>query len=329
MGLRDEDSYFTQATLDALGTIDDIPGVGDLEIPDGFLFSTKKTTKKSDGKATQNKVDAKSVATGPARTYAAYPAPPSTPQDQTPSQPVAGPSTIPGPSTLPGPSMLSIAPASPTSPTSPTSAVSMHSPSTLHFPMPPRMDGISLSTVMPTLPTFAHPDPTLSQMPLPDPLLSQLAVFQGLLPGNDLAAISPMHYAIARRASIDSSASRSGSDDSGYASVGLSTPSSTYSVPRATSTGMMSPDHHAVGHFQVPLSYPPAHSSSSSLAHALGGDPIVPLPMPMPPGGLPPKRRGEKTLAPLSTLRRPHPYKRDALDDKTLRKLETHTRGAQ
>ncbi|EIN11528.1 hypothetical protein PUNSTDRAFT_83165, partial [Punctularia strigosozonata HHB-11173 SS5] len=28
-------TYFTQATLDALGTIDDIPGVGDLVIPEG------------------------------------------------------------------------------------------------------------------------------------------------------------------------------------------------------------------------------------------------------------------------------------------------------
>lgn len=64
-------AYFTQATIDQLGTIDENPLVRDLNIPDGMFKSTrvgKSRTKTDDG----NRSDAARAATAVPRTYAPF-----------------------------------------------------------------------------------------------------------------------------------------------------------------------------------------------------------------------------------------------------------------
>ncbi|KAE9393216.1 hypothetical protein BT96DRAFT_829564 [Gymnopus androsaceus JB14] len=72
-------AYFTQATVDNLGTIDNIPGVGDLQVPEGMFKSTRlskiRSSSKLDEPARSND-SALREAVVPARTYAAFPAPP-------------------------------------------------------------------------------------------------------------------------------------------------------------------------------------------------------------------------------------------------------------
>ncbi|KAH7889092.1 Gti1/Pac2 family-domain-containing protein [Phlebopus sp. FC_14] len=81
-------AYFTQATVDQLGTIDDIPGVADLVVPDGAFQSTRvsKGRKGDDARARSDvlKPSTSSVTRTYAAFSAAYPAQPS---------PYPGPST--------------------------------------------------------------------------------------------------------------------------------------------------------------------------------------------------------------------------------------------
>ncbi|EAU91077.2 hypothetical protein CC1G_03245 [Coprinopsis cinerea okayama7 len=65
-------AYFTQGTIDQLGTVDDIPGVKDLVIPEGIFKSTrvgKSRTKHDESRSESTK---SSTVT---RTYAAFPSP--------------------------------------------------------------------------------------------------------------------------------------------------------------------------------------------------------------------------------------------------------------
>lgn len=67
-------AYFTQATIDHLGTIDDIPHVRDVVVSDGMFKSTrvgKGHTKPNE----HNRPDAPRVANSAGRTYAAFPSP--------------------------------------------------------------------------------------------------------------------------------------------------------------------------------------------------------------------------------------------------------------
>ncbi|KIK40000.1 hypothetical protein CY34DRAFT_807665 [Suillus luteus UH-Slu-Lm8-n1] len=67
-------AYFTQATVDELGTIDNIPGVSDLVVPEGTFQSTRvgKTRK---GEDTRSRSDVlKSASSTVTRTYAPFPA---------------------------------------------------------------------------------------------------------------------------------------------------------------------------------------------------------------------------------------------------------------
>ncbi|TFK70631.1 hypothetical protein BDN72DRAFT_896320 [Pluteus cervinus] len=86
-------AYFTQATVDQLGTIDDLDGVRGLIVPDGIFKSTrlgKNRGKTDDQHAGRN--DSSKSATTVSRTYAAFPSPyPSSSQAGSPSasQPVS------------------------------------------------------------------------------------------------------------------------------------------------------------------------------------------------------------------------------------------------
>ncbi|KAF7376585.1 cAMP-independent regulatory protein pac2 [Mycena sanguinolenta] len=90
-------AYFTQSTVDQLGTVDDIPKVCHLQVPPGLFTSTRIGKRKN----TEHDVPAQSVA----RVYAAFPSPlpPLAPR------PVASTSAVPRP-----PSPLSSHPESPT-----------------------------------------------------------------------------------------------------------------------------------------------------------------------------------------------------------------------
>ncbi|KAK7043223.1 hypothetical protein VNI00_008577 [Paramarasmius palmivorus] len=71
-------AYFTQATVDRLGTVDDIPGVGDLTVPEGHFKSTriKKGANKMD-EANSHPVEggSHSSSSGSSRMFAPFPAP--------------------------------------------------------------------------------------------------------------------------------------------------------------------------------------------------------------------------------------------------------------
>ncbi|KAG8214269.1 hypothetical protein J3R82DRAFT_11083 [Butyriboletus roseoflavus] len=67
-------AYFTQATVDQLGTIDDIPGVAELVVPEGTFQSTR-VSKNRKGDDTRARTDVfNKVPSSVSRTYAPFPA---------------------------------------------------------------------------------------------------------------------------------------------------------------------------------------------------------------------------------------------------------------
>ncbi|KAG6375705.1 hypothetical protein JVT61DRAFT_3280 [Boletus reticuloceps] len=66
-------AYFTQATVDELGTIDDIPGVAELVVPEGTFQSTR-VGKNRKGDDTRARTDVFKVPSSVTRTYAPFPA---------------------------------------------------------------------------------------------------------------------------------------------------------------------------------------------------------------------------------------------------------------
>ncbi|KAF8445057.1 Gti1/Pac2 family-domain-containing protein, partial [Boletus edulis BED1] len=78
-------AYFTQATVDELGTIDDIPGVAELVVPEGTFQSTR-VGKNRKGDDTRARTDVFKVPSSVTRTYAPFPA-------AYPTQPYPGPSS--------------------------------------------------------------------------------------------------------------------------------------------------------------------------------------------------------------------------------------------
>ncbi|ESK90893.1 hypothetical protein Moror_16479 [Moniliophthora roreri MCA 2997] len=79
-------AYFTQATVDQLGTVDDIPGVGNLIVPEDHFKSTriKKGANKTDESASQAAETGHSSSSS--RTFAPFPAPVSPTQNTSPVQ---------------------------------------------------------------------------------------------------------------------------------------------------------------------------------------------------------------------------------------------------
>ncbi|KAF8635212.1 hypothetical protein AX17_003988 [Amanita inopinata Kibby_2008] len=74
-------AYFTQATVDRLGTVDDIPGVYELVVPDGMFKSTRvaKSRSKSDEQSARSGEASKSTQIV-TRTFAPFPGPAIYPQ---------------------------------------------------------------------------------------------------------------------------------------------------------------------------------------------------------------------------------------------------------
>ncbi|KAI6037592.1 Gti1/Pac2 family-domain-containing protein [Pisolithus marmoratus] len=68
-------AYFTQATVDQLGTIDDIPGVAELVVPEGTFQSTR-VSKSRKGDDSRSRSDIlKPASSSVTRTYAPFPSP--------------------------------------------------------------------------------------------------------------------------------------------------------------------------------------------------------------------------------------------------------------
>ncbi|KAL0956834.1 hypothetical protein HGRIS_002945 [Hohenbuehelia grisea] len=81
-------AYFTQATVDQLGTIDDIDAVGDLVVPDGIFKSTRvNKNRKADDQSGRASDGAKTSSSGN-RAYSAFP---SSPPRGSSSQPTTPP----------------------------------------------------------------------------------------------------------------------------------------------------------------------------------------------------------------------------------------------
>ncbi|KAH6914411.1 hypothetical protein BKA70DRAFT_666148 [Coprinopsis sp. MPI-PUGE-AT-0042] len=65
-------AYFTQGTIDQLGTVDDIPGIGELVVPDGLFKSTRVSKSRSKN---EDRGESGSKSSTVTRTYAAFPSP--------------------------------------------------------------------------------------------------------------------------------------------------------------------------------------------------------------------------------------------------------------
>ena len=67
-------AYFTQATIDQLGTIDDITRVRDVDVPEG-MFKSTRVSKARSRTEDQSRSDVARAATSVSRTYAPFPTP--------------------------------------------------------------------------------------------------------------------------------------------------------------------------------------------------------------------------------------------------------------
>ncbi|KAJ6498794.1 hypothetical protein C8R45DRAFT_95140 [Mycena sanguinolenta] len=279
-------AYFTQSTVDQLGTVDDIPNVCHLQVPAGLFTSTRIGKRKN----AEHDVPAQSVA----RVYAAFPSPlpPLAPR------PVASTSAVPRP---PSPSVRMYEPYSrPHSRTQPESPPTYQSGLHFSYPSPQHLPDSSLAQSQYAAPTST---PTYTQIystatngefsttrvrlvdhqTQPQPQLNQAS-------GGWIT--SPLPY------------QRSNSPRSDYNSSSSS--SSSYGSSPAPS-------------YPLFLGHDPMSSSARALPRLLL--PVDPTPV----AAIGDERRIEigpcRDLAPLNSLR-PHPYRhRDPADDKTLRRL--------
>jgi len=93
-------AYFTQATVDRLGTVDDIPGVRELIVPNGIFKSTRSSKNRNKSDEPGRPVDKPKLPSAATRTYAPFPSPALYPTSN-PSQPNIAPSQEAPSSSLP------------------------------------------------------------------------------------------------------------------------------------------------------------------------------------------------------------------------------------
>ncbi|KAF7343227.1 hypothetical protein MVEN_01754100 [Mycena venus] len=334
-------AYFTQTTVDQLGTVDDIPEVRALVVPSGIFTSTRVGKRKN--------ADSDSASqTTVARFYAPFPSPlpPLAPRpvkstsvaDRPPSpsvrmyEPYSRPQSrtqVQSPTKSPttyGPESQPYAHAGPS-----TSQLRLH----YSYPSPPQNSSPPASSsshnyTRRTGSDYSQPGPEIHERP-PVPTSAQPY-------SNDTAAphctFSTTRVCLAPHRSANHESQpqpqpeqtsgrwitspmvsyqpRSGSPRSDYNSSSSSS-SSYASSPTAPlhpllpefEPGSNGPDILSLSHLQMPIDPTPTVLVSSPTDHS--------------------ERAGDRDLAPLNSLTRFHPYRRDPTDEKTLRLLEPHS----
>ncbi|KAI6165951.1 Gti1/Pac2 family-domain-containing protein [Pisolithus thermaeus] len=343
-------AYFTQTTVDQLGTIDDIPGVAELVVPEGTFQSTR-VSKSRKGDDSRSRSDIlKPASSSVTRTYAPFPS----------AYPVQS-TSYSAPTFVQEPGRLN----------SYASHASSYyqSPEAPEYSVPPPTSPVADSA--PTLSTTRSGDdaeykfrrPSLSTV-LNSPLASdsrRTSVDYNMpadsttlgIKGREVAPATTTHYRNRdEKCSLPPTAryepGLSFAHDRG-ADFSHNTPSYSYTPHRSRSPhGSPSPDYGtpAAGYTVVSGPRDDVSSGSSSCAYSPYTAPScvarstsqISLPPPAQllgqerPGrlyevtsspqegsaGIGPRRVG---LAPLNSLKRSHPYKRDPVDDKTLRLL--------
>ncbi|KAF8647065.1 hypothetical protein AX16_006900 [Volvariella volvacea WC 439] len=354
-------AYFTQATVDQLGTVDDIDGVRELKVPDGIFKSTRVGKNRGKTDDAQGRANDSKASTSVSRTYAPFPSPyPNASQTGSPSgsQPVA----------LYEPyqkqSYSSYTPTGTPSPhfnvTPPLSSSQTILPSIQDYTMDSQRHTRSIPSPSQSHPEYNHGDmrSTLSSRPLD---MSYNASHTNYLP--PLSATTDSHYS---QASSYAPSVLHPSSQTWYRDA--MTPSTALHDVSESSYAGRPVDHSMSLHPISPTSQ--EHSNYAQPQHASYRDyqrssppqpqqPMYPLTQPQgirdrrtPPmddrrphrpsilipsstasyeitsGHLTPLGEGRvgnigpcRDLAPLPALTRTHPYRRDPLDDKTLRLL--------
>ncbi|KAF8199971.1 hypothetical protein K438DRAFT_1822943 [Mycena galopus ATCC 62051] len=272
-------AYFTQSTVDQLGTVDDISTLRHLEVPAGLFTSTRI------GKRKNTDSEPQSVA----RVYAAFPSPlPIAPR------PIQSTSTAPRP---PSPSVRMYEPYSrppsrsqlePT--TYQTSALHYSYPSPQHFPEHEHPPAPTATQSYPISGDFSTTRVRLVDHGNQQPQPHQPQPISG---GWFTSPLLPYQRSNSPRSEYNSSSSSSSS----YAS---SPPASLYPLFSG---------------------YDSASSSTRSLPRLVGLLPTEPTPV-APIHGERRGKTGPRDLAPLTSLKRTHPYSRNSTDDRTLRRLD-------
>lgn len=354
-------AYFTQATVDRLGSVDDIPGVGDLVVPDGLFRSTRVA--KSRSKPDEASGSRSSATTVP-RTYSAFPSPfPNMPSQQetspvSPSVQMFEPypnynglqSQRPATPQLPEPP--AIRPAHHTMGQSPYYSVNSQNPSltlSTNYSYEPNTN----------FPASGHPvEDSPERGSLSSALVYQpshsLKVCSGVSPTQGSASnvlyASPDHPPPNRtryNLHIETSSienQQSIAHPSPSYTLSSSILSSTYLAPQASSEDPYV--YYDTSHFSSsPLSADPHSTDTVSAAEATVAVSANPVPSPIFSSHATPDYSFEEecvsstdsgssdgrdgdigpnrvALAPLQILKRGHPYKRDPVDDNALRLLD-------
>ncbi|KAG9220463.1 hypothetical protein CCMSSC00406_0003919 [Pleurotus cornucopiae] len=341
-------AYFTQATVDQLGTVDDIDGVGNLEVPDG-LFKSTRVSKNRKGEESGRPGESSSVgpSSAPSRTYSAFPTPYSN-QPGTPSgsqslhmyQPYPNTNYTPGyhsPVYSPAAAHRTTLPPlsrNYTSPDPPPRLSPAAGPQYGEYSQPPAMSERSWSS---TSSTHRNSDAYYSDDPnspagsyrslapphshTSQPPSQPQSVYSADSPRTPVDAHQPLPpWPVTLGTEINRSdvrapySSRHYVTERSYTYLPPTTVDSHPSIPRAHSPH----DHRPASmnsafatHAVPPIVVPEATYDAPSPTSSMESDERR--------GSVGPSRRVD--LAPLHALQRSHPYRRDPVDDRALRRL--------
>lgn len=343
-------AYFTQATVDQLGTVDDIDGVGNLEVPDG-LFKSTRVSKNRKGEESGRPGESSSVgpSSAPSRTYSAFPTPYSNHLSQpgTPSgsqslhmyQPYPNTNYTPGyhspvysPAAAPRTTLPPLS-RNYTSPDPPPRLSPAAGPQYGEYSQPPAMSERSWSS---TSSTHRNSDAYYSDDPnspagsyrslapphshTSQPPSQPQSVYSADSPRTPVDAHQPLPpWPVTLGTEINRSDVRAPYSSRHY----VTERSYTYLPPTAVDS------HPSIPRAHSPHDHRPASMNSAFATHAV--PPIV-VPeatydAPSPTSSMESdERRGSVgprrvDLAPLHALQRSHPYRRDPVDDRALRRL--------
>lgn len=322
-------AYFTQATVDSLGTIDDIQGVGELQVPDGMFKSTRLVKSRSSSKVDEPaRINESALrdAAAPARTYAPFPAPylPSVPSQSAPQ-------------------LIQMYEPYAATQYSHSRSPEQHypvTPSSRHIPLPTRTPYQNGNRVVPQ-PEYGQQDPNRYVSPSPR-VIAQAPSF--VVPSHSYAYTSASPDT--NSAMYNSPISPSQPSPSWYDPTARETyAQSSYSSPRPdyieqpyqspspvrppNSAPAIYPSHYTIDGTMSYSSEPSMMSQEAVVYHSVYGSrgtysddgAASPTDSSTSSG-----RSGEigpqRDLAPLHSLKRKHPYRRDPEDDKTLRLLD-------
>ncbi|KAN0091601.1 Gti1/Pac2 family domain containing protein [Tylopilus felleus] len=324
-------AYFTQATVDELGTIDDIPGVAELVVPEGTFQSTR-VGKNRKGDDTRARTDVFKVPSSVTRTYAAFPT-------VYPAQPTPYPGPSP-PTFTQDPSRVSLQTSHP--------PAFQHSSGIQQYSIPTPLPPLGAPQTLPPLRSEAEDieykfrRPSLSGIPdnpSNTPSRDWRATYdQGRsanYPSIPDPATLPRHAAALPTSSLveDRNAQYQSESASSYSASSPRESTSNFDQHSST-TGLFQPILHSASQDEDAFAYNSQATATIQLPHNSYSQISLPPPAQLfrtePPTQLYAVRTSEDPanairpprvdLVPLRSLRR-RPYRRDPVDDMALRSL--------